>query len=170
MVTVKAYPFGIRIVASDRPIAYHKRCYGRHQQILEPLHYLAVLGRRPAALDHSDVFRSWQLPACFAELRDRLERREGPFAGARQYIRILQLLAEHPLKRIQKAVELCMADSTINAQVIVNKVHRLARKQPYLELTEPNHIHCYQIQVPKPDLNKFDQYLTTVNQGEANYV
>jgi len=48
-----------------------------HQQILEPLHYLAVLGRRPAALDHSDVFRSWQLPACFAELRGRLERREG---------------------------------------------------------------------------------------------
>lgn len=170
MVMVKAYPFGIRIVASDRPIAYHKRCYGRHQQILEPLHYLAVLGRRPAALDHSDVFRSWRLPACFAELRERLERREGPFAGARQYIRILQLLAEHPLKRIQKAVELCMAHSTINTQAITNKVHRLAEKQPYVELTEPNHTHCYQIQVPKPNLNKFDQYLAAVNQGEANYV
>ena len=170
MVTVKAYPFGIRIVASDRPIAYHKRCYGRHQQILEPLHYLAVLGRRPAALDHSDVFGSWQLPACFAELRDRLERREGPFAGARQYIRILQLLAEHPLKRIQEAVELCMAGSTIHAQVIINTVHRLAQKQPYGERTEPNPTHCYQIQVPKPNLNKFDQYLTTVHAGEAHYV
>jgi transposase len=170
MVTVKAYPFGIKIVASDRPIAYHKRCYGRHQQILEPLHYLAVLGRRPAALDHSDVFGSWQLPPCFAELRDRLESRQGPFAGARQYIRILQLLAEHPLKRIQEAVELYMAGSTINAQVIINTVHRLAQKQPYGERTEPNHTHCYQIQVPKPNLNKFDQYLTTVNQGEAHYV
>jgi hypothetical protein len=116
------------------------------------------------------VFRSWQLPACFAELRELLERREGPFAGARQYIRVLQLLAEHPVKRIQKAVELCMAHSTINAQVIINKVHRLAQKHPYVELTEPNHTRCYQIQVPKPDLNKFDQYLTTVNQGEAHYV
>jgi len=170
MVTVKAYPFGIKMVASGRPIAYHKRCYGRHQQILEPRHYLAVLGRRPAALDHSDVFRSWQLPACFAELRERLERRQGPFAGARQYIRILQLLAEHPLKRIQRAVELCIAHSTTNAQVIINKVHRLAQKQQDVQLAEPHPAGCYQIQVPKPDLNKFDQYLTTVNQGEAHYV
>ena len=65
-------------------IAHHRRCYLRNQQILEPMHYLAVLGRRPAALDHSDVFRNWQLPACFTELREVLENRHGPFAGARQ--------------------------------------------------------------------------------------
>lgn len=80
-VTVKAYPFHIRIVASGCQIAYHKRCYQRNQQILDPLHYLAVLGRRPATLNHSELFRSWQLPACFVELRELLENRLGPFAG-----------------------------------------------------------------------------------------
>lgn len=168
-VTVKACPFGIRIVASDSLIAYHRRCYGRNQQILDPLHYLAVLGRRPAALDHSDVFRSWQLPACFAELRELFEKRQGPFAGARQYIRVLQLLAEHPVKRVQKAVEFCTANSTINAQIIINKANRLAQKQQYIEPPEPNNIRFSQFKVPKPDLSKFDQYLT-LNQGEANYV
>ena len=167
-VTVKAYPFSIKIVASDRPIARHKRCYGRNQQILEPLHYLAVLGRRPAALDHSDVFRGWKLPSCFAELRELFENRQGPFAGARQYIRVLQLLAEHPVKRIQKAVEFCMANSTINAQVVINKVNRLAQRRQHVEPAEPNNIKCHQIEVPKPDLTKFDKYLT-VNQGEVSY-
>jgi hypothetical protein len=167
-VTVKAYPFHIRVVASDLQIARHQRCYLRNQQILEPMHYLAVLGRRPAALDHSDVFRNWQLPACFIELRALLENRHGPFAGARQYIRILQLLAEHPVKRIQKGVQLCMANSIVNAEMIINRVNRLARSQQSTEPAEPD-LSCYRIQVPKPDLSRFDQYLT-VNQGEASYV
>ncbi|MHC4546308.1 MAG: IS21 family transposase [Planctomycetota bacterium] len=167
-VTVKAYPFHIRVVASDLQIARHQRCYLRNQQILEPMHYLAVLGRRPAALDHSDVFRNWQLPACFIELRALLENRHGPFAGARQYIRILQLLAEHPVKRIQKGVQLCMANSIVNVEMIINRVNRLARSQQSTEPAEPD-LSCYRIQVPKPDLSRFDQYLT-VNQGEASYV
>ena len=167
-VTVKAYPFGIRIVACDRQIAHHRRCYQRNQQILEPLHYLAVLGRRPATLDRSEVFRSWQLPACFTELRQILENRLGPFAAARHYIRILQLLAEHPVERIKKATELCLTHSTVNADVIIHKAHQLAQKQPFIQPTESS-ISCYQIKVPMPDLSKFDQHLT-VNQGEASYV
>ena len=166
-VTVKAYPFHIRIIASDLQVACHRRCYLRNQQILEPMHYLAVLGRRPAALDHSDVFRNWQLPACFIELREQLEHRHGPFAGARQYIRILQLLAEHPLKRIQKAVQLCMAHSTVNAEMIINRVNQLAQSQQSIDPAEPD-MSRYQIQVPRPDLSRFDQYLT-VNQGEPSY-
>ena len=167
-VTVKAYPFHIKVAASDTRIAHHRRCYERYEQILEPLHYLAVLGRRPAALDHSDVFRTWRLPACFTELRELLEGRDGPFAGARQYIRILQLLAEHPVKRVQKAIELCTGASTLNAEIIINKVKHLEQNQRSTELIDPN-INCYQIHVPKPDLGKFDQYLT-LNQGETSYV
>jgi transposase len=168
MVTVKAYPFHIRIVACDSQIAYHRRCYQRNQQILEPLHYLAVLGRRPATLDHSNVFRNWQLPGCFTELRGLFESRHGPFAGARQYIRILQLLAEHPVKRVQQAIELCRCGSAVNAEMIINKVNRFAQNQRSAEPTEPN-IDRYQIQVPRPDLSRFDQHLT-VDQGEASYV
>ncbi len=177
MVTIKAYPFHIRIVCGDRQIAYHKRSYERNQQILNPLHYLAVLGRRPAALDHSEVFRNWQLPACFIALRQILETRLGPFAGARGYIRILQLLAEHPVKKIQKAIELCLADSTVNAEMIIHKVNRMAEHPASYESIDSG-IHYPQVEVPKPDLSKFDQYLTFLNpcpeqikeKGEVSYV
>ena len=69
--------------------------------ILDPLHFLATLDRKPGALDHAPVFRDWELPACFADFRARLERQHGPAAGARQYARVLQLLTEHPLTRLE---------------------------------------------------------------------
>jgi len=79
----------------------------------------------------------------------------------------LQLLAEHPLKRIQKAVQLCMANSIVNAETIINRVNHLAQSQQSAEPVEPD-MSRYQIQVPRPDLSRFDQYLT-VNQGEPSY-
>ena len=102
-VTVKAYVDRIEIVADHQVVARHGRCYGRNQQVLEPVHYLVTLGRRPGALDHSGVYRNWQLPATFTHLRTALEERHGPQAGSRQYIRVLQLLAEHPQVRVQQA-------------------------------------------------------------------
>ena len=74
-------------------------------QVLDPLHYRASLERRPAALDHAPVLRNWQLPESFARLRRAMEGRHGPQGGARHYIRVLQLLVEHPLARVRQAVE-----------------------------------------------------------------
>jgi transposase len=48
-VTVKGYVDQVAIVAGEQRIAQHRRCYGQGELILDPLHYLAVLGRKPAA-------------------------------------------------------------------------------------------------------------------------
>src|SRR6516164_2249615 len=90
-VSIKGYVDHIEVVAGAQVVARHVRSYGQHQQILEPLHYLASLGRRPAALDHANVFRDWQLPPLFAQVRKSLEQRLGPQFGTRQFVRILQL-------------------------------------------------------------------------------
>ena len=66
-VTVKAYVDRIEIVANHQVVARHSRCYGRSELVLDPMHYLVTLGRRPAALDHSGVYRNWRLPPAFAE-------------------------------------------------------------------------------------------------------
>lgn len=52
-VTVKGYVDRVAVVAEGHPIARHPRSYEAGQQILDPLHYLAVLGRKPACLDRS---------------------------------------------------------------------------------------------------------------------
>lgn len=160
-VTVKGYVDRVEVVDGAAVVARHSRSYAREEQILDPLHYLVTLGRKPAALDHAPVMRDWRLPASFTQLRQMLEQRHGATAGARQYIRVLQLLAEHPLARVQQAVEACKAPEAAQAERIVAMVQRLADRDagvPVSLETATEHI-----QVPRPDLGRFDELL---KQGE----
>ncbi len=168
-VTVKGYVDRIEIVAEGSVVARHRRCYERREQILDPLHYLATLGRRPAALDHSRVYRDWRLPAEFSELRQSLEQRHGPLASGRQYIRVLQLLAQHPVERVQRAIQQCRSPEAITADRIIQHVFRSAERDAGREAsldgvdrTDP----VMNVQVRVPDLRHFDQLLS---QGEQAY-
>ena len=123
-VTLKGYVDHVETIAEGRLIARHMRCYGRGEQILDPLHYLAILGRKTACLNHAAVYRQWLLPAAFTTLRTALEERHGPFAGARQYVRVLQLLAEHPQQRVMQAIELCRGPELLHADWIIRPPRR----------------------------------------------
>jgi transposase len=154
VVTVKGYVDRVEVADGHTVVARHSRAYGHNEQILDPLHYLVSLGRKPAALDHAPVMRDWQLPASFAVLRQTLAQRHGNPAGARQYIRVLQLLGEHPLARVQQAVEACNGTEQAQAERIAAEVQRLAERDaavPVSVQTATEHI-----QVPRPDLGQFD--------------
>src|SRR5262249_11745207 len=108
-VTVKGYVDQVAILGDGEVIARHRRSYGKGEKILDPLHYLAVLERKPAALDHAPVYRAWQLPTAFTELRQSLESRLGTTIGTRQFIRVLQLLARYPMSRVEEAIHTSQA-------------------------------------------------------------
>jgi transposase len=159
-VTVKGYIDRVEVVDGGQVVARHGRSYGRDEQVLDPLHYLAALGRRPAALDHAPVLRDWQLPESFARLRQALEGRHGARAGARHYVRVLQLLAEHPLERVGQAVEGCLRRDELHAERIAGVVLGLAGGAA----CAPAAARLDQYQVPRPDLGRFNQLLS---QGES---
>jgi transposase len=125
-VTIKGYVDRVEIVHAGSVLARHARCYQRHEQILDPLHYLVTLARKPAALDHSDVYRHWQLPASFTRLRQHLESCHGSHSGTRHYIRVLQLLAQHPAERVSRAIDLALARGYREARLIAEQTERLA--------------------------------------------
>jgi transposase len=154
-VTVKGYIDRVEVVERGQVVARHRRPYDRDQQVLDPLHYLASLQRRPAALDHAPVLRDWQLPESFDRLRQALEQRHGPRAGARHYVRVLQVLAEHPLERVQNAVETCLRRGELHAERIDAEVRRLPDVADQTPVTP-----LCQFQVPRPDLGRFDQLLS----------
>jgi transposase len=165
-VTVKAYVDRIEIAACGQVVARHWRSYARGEQILDPLHYLVTLGRRPAALDRSDVYRNWRLPAVFSELRTLLEGRHGASTGARQYVRVLQLLADHPLTRVRQAIEYCRLKGMPDAEPICRQVERLAmRTEQSVPLEIPAGNPEMQVNVPLPNLSLFNQLLSI---GEPN--
>ncbi len=168
MVTVKAYVDRIDVVSADGMIARHARSYLQGEWIVEPRHYLAILGRRPAALDHSFVFDRWTLPACFEHLRGDFEKRHGPMAGARQYVRILQLLAEYPMKVVQEAIGHSRSKATINADHIITTAHRLNdRRLNGPAATSPEANTSPTVQIPMPTLGHFDLLLSS-RQGDID--
>lgn len=169
-ITIKGYVDQVHVVADGHVVARHTRSYEHGQQTLDPIHYLATLGRRPAALDHSPVYRQWRLPEEFEVLRHMLEQRHGPSAGARQYIQVLQLLAQHPLSRVQQAIGLCRSPEQLSADQIVRHTFRLAQRDvatnTSLEVLDPADP-VAAVQVNPPDLRQFDQLL---NSGVRAYV
>jgi transposase len=103
-VLVKGYVDRVEIYKHSQLIACHRRCWDAEQMILDPIHYLALLERKPAALDHGRPFVGWELPECFQVLRARLEReRDGD--GTREYIQVLRLMETHPLGQVTRAIE-----------------------------------------------------------------
>ena len=119
---VKLYPFEIKIYPllpnlSDRPeeqrdaVAVHARCYGHHQDILDPLHYLPLLEQRPGAFNHAKPIRQWRAnwPAVYEQLLAELQRRQPEGAGVRQFIQVLRLHQQHPAELVEQAVTQALA-------------------------------------------------------------
>jgi hypothetical protein len=152
----------VQVVQDDRVIAEHARCYERGELVLDPLHYLVMLGRRPAALNHAPVYRDWRLPAIFGELREHFEHKFGSTAGARQFVRVLQLLAEHPMQRVQQAIE--RSQPALDAEQIVRRTQRAAQREsgePGDSYSQASTHDTYdQVQVPLPELDQFNQLLS----------
>jgi len=116
-VTVKSYVHKVKICHKDEVIAVHRRCYDKDELILEPLHYLPLLERKPGGLDGAMPFTGWELPECFDTLRRYLEARNGN-PSKREYIQILQLLRDYEMSEIRRAVETAFEYNAVNFESI----------------------------------------------------
>lgn len=167
-VTVKGYVDRVEIVAGGQVIAAHKRSYGRREKVLDPLHFLAVLERKPAALDHAPVYRDWQLPTALADLRRDLEARFGSAAGIRHFIRILQLVDRFSMDLVERGIQSCHAGEPLDASTIADVVERLARETETAVLLDPVSA-APNISVPLPDLSQFDRLLPHSSEGDEDH-
>ena len=103
-VIVKGYMDRIEICtrAGER-IATHARLWSKESVSYDPRHYLALLKRKPGALDHAAPLFDFKLPSCFDTLRRRFESHKG-HAGTKEYIEVLLLLERHSVRRVADAI------------------------------------------------------------------
>jgi hypothetical protein len=102
------------------------------------------------------------LPACFNDLRVELEKHHGAVAGARRFVKLLQLLVDHPMARVSRAIEACRRKYLRSAEVMTQRTLMLTAHDvmPWpsplwsIELTT-----MPLIQVPAPDRNCFNHLL-----------
>ena len=116
-ITIVATVEEVRLVYEDRLVARHLRCWQKEQYIYEPIHYLALLERKPGGFDHARPLENWQLPECFALLRRRLEA-EHEGSGTREFIRVLRLLESYRLGQLKDAVEYALDIDVIDPDSI----------------------------------------------------
>lgn len=94
----------LRVLHGTEVIARHERCWEKARTIFDPIHYLALLERKPGALDFARPLKDWALPACFELLRRRLEA-EFDDGGTRRYIQVLRLLERTSVRDLSAAIE-----------------------------------------------------------------
>lgn len=139
----------VRIVAGDRVVAEHRRCWGREQVTYDPVHYLALLERKPGALDFAAPLEGWELPACFGVPRRRLEAEFGG-PGTRRFIKVLRLLewaSPRDLTRaVGRALELGVADADA-----VRLILEHGRERPAGVFCLDGRPHLKLVGVPAPD-------------------
>jgi len=116
-VVVKGNCEQVRIYRDEELIAEHRRLWEKEQVCFDPVHYLALLERKPGALDFARPLEGWPLPECFGVLRRRLEADHGN-EGTREYIAVLRLLENHRLSRLKAAVAVALERSCPRKELI----------------------------------------------------
>jgi transposase len=140
----------VRLVCRDRLVARHRRHWGSEHVTFDPVHYLALLERKPGAFDHARPLAEWDLPEAFAVLRRRLEAAWGE-SGVRHFIQVLRLLEKCSLGELAVAVERALAIGATTADA-VRVLLEVTREAPVRLFRLDGRPHLAGVTVPRPDL------------------
>jgi len=148
----------LRIVADSHVIAEHVRDWEAENVHYEPVHYLALLERKPNSLDFGKPFEQWKLPYGFAILRRRLESDSGG-EGRREFIKVLRLLEKHPPEDLGKAIERALDIGALTVDVIRILLQE-GRESPARIFRLDDRPHLQDHNIPEPHICKYNQLLT----------
>lgn len=143
----------VRVLFGDSIIATHRRHWGKEQIQFDPVHYLALLERKPGALDFARPLERWGLPECFGILRRRMEN-ELSGLGTRQFIKVLRLLEGASVGQVADAVQQALAINTLSVDA-VRLILQQRQEKPVGLFCLDGRPHLKSVQVQTPDLQAY---------------
>jgi hypothetical protein len=144
----------VRLVVQDQVVAEHLRDWDKENVHYDPIHYLALLERKPGALDFGKPFDDWNLPEGFGVLRRRLEGELGN-DGRREFIKVLRLLESCDLGELARAVDRALAIGALTVEAI-RLLLQDGRETPAKYFRLDGHPHLQGRVVPPPKLAIYD--------------
>ena len=141
------------ITSGTTVVATHPRCWEKEHTTYDPLHYLALLERKPGAIDYARPLESWRLPDCFATLRRRLEADLG-HRGTREYIKVLRLLENSSVPALARAVEQALGIGATGSDAIALILFHQAER-PVGLFSLDGHPHLKSVVIDPPDLDAY---------------
>jgi transposase len=157
-IVVKGFCREVILYAQAEEVARHRRIWEKEQVCFEPRHYLALLERKPGALDHARPLQGWVLPECFNLLRRRLEA-QGQGEGTREYIRVLRLLEKHSIGSLRQALSKALNVGALSRDAIAQFLYpqedwRVSR------FSLDGHPHLRHVRVAGVDVGQYEQLLS----------
>lgn len=156
-VTIKATVDEVRLSCDGQLVAQHPRHWNREQAIFDPVHYLALLERKPGGFDHARPLEDWDLPVSFGILRRRLEAQLGGY-GTREFIKILRLLERHSLKTLKQAVEYGLEIDATSADAI-RVLLEYQQEEPIALFSLDGRPHLKLVSVTQTDISTYQSLL-----------
>jgi hypothetical protein len=154
--TLRAFPFQIEILNQTEVIARHARCYGRGQDIFDPLHYLPLLAQRPGAFEYAKPLRQWRTtwPSVYEQALSQLRKEWPEGRGVREFIQILQLHTQYEASLIEQAISQALVYGCVHYEGV-----RLCLNQLLLPQTMPAPLDLEAVQLARlqqPDAQPVD--------------
>ncbi len=163
--TLRAYPFRIEVLKGTEIIASHKRSYARQQDILNPIHYLPLLAKRPGAFQDAKPMQQWRAswPPLYDELLHQLKQQQSEIMAVHEFVQILQLHLDYDAQVVQTAIEQALIDDIAHLSGVRFCLNRLLdptpQTKPLETLPQP---HLAQVGQAALSLPQYDQLLQQV--------
>ena len=153
----------VKLTVNDQVVARHPRCWKKEQTSYDPRHYLALLERKPGALDYAKPLKDWKLSDCFETLRRRQEA-ELETGGTREFIKVETASLSQLTEAVEKALDLG-ATTVESIQLLV----QCQREQPSHWFRLDGRPHLAAVRVPPPNLSLYSALMAGVEMvgGEA---
>jgi transposase len=125
-VSVRIYAQRVELACEGRVVCEHKRCFEKGRYILNPLHYLPLLERKPGALRNGRPFLEWKLPEPIRKVWEYLKKYPG---WDRQMSGILSCILTYGLEAVEVACETALEEGTASERVVLNYLTRLTEER-----------------------------------------
>lgn len=164
-VTIRAYVERVVFSVGEREVACHPRAHAPDQLIQAPEHFLSLLKRKPALLDHARVFRDWKLPAVFHRYRAALLEAGGDapeHSALRSLAQVLSWAGRLGLPAVERALEQALQTGRLQPEAIAQALGHSPDPPGDAPLPRSHAWPC--LHLPRPDLGPYQQLL---RQGAA---
>jgi len=162
---LRAYAWTVEVSDGQTAVAHHPRLYGRDGEQLDPLHYLALLERKPGAFDYARPMQQWARtwPPIYRQYLAAL-RQARPADATREFVRILQLHARYDLATIAAALAQALTLGCWSADGVEQCLRQLRMPTvPTVPIDLAGIPVLTQIAIPLPDLQRFAALLPEVS-------
>jgi transposase len=153
-VSVRIYAGRVELAYEGSVVCEHKRCFEKGRYILNPLHYLSLLERKPGALRNGRPFLEWSLPESIRYVWECLRKYPD---WDRQMSGILSSIPIYGLEAVEVACETALEEGTASERVVLNHLTRLTEERSEASVSVPEKLKLKE--EPRADCAAYERLL-----------